>query len=193
MLLLAHLLFCNFCCALAPPPQSPANNSGASTRRQTGASGRRAFVTSALTAGALGATAPAARAWPFAAPAGVPTTYDDFLRLLANDQLSSVEFGSDGLSLVCLDAQGVSRPVKDLPDDKGLLAELITRRVDVTLQEYKFTKQMNSANWVKNLMGGDLTDEELYAYKGYKTYRSSPGQGNIPSSLISGLKIPPTV
>jgi len=153
--------------------------------------GRRAFFTSVMTAGAICTLAPSARAWPFAAaPAAVPATYDDFLQLLTNDELSSVEFGSDGLSLVCLDNQGISHPVKNLPNDKHLLAELVTRRVDVTLQEYKFTKQMNSGDFVKNLLGGDLTDEEMYAYRGYKTYRSSPGQGNIPSGLISGLKIP---
>lgn len=186
------LLLARLACGSALAPNSASQSARSGATPPAGSGGRRAFLAAALTAGTASAAAPPARAWPFfaIAPAAAQCTYDEFRGLLADGALRAVEFGSDGVSLVCLDDRDVLRAVQDLPDDRNLLTDLVERRVDVTLQEYKFTKQMNSANFVKDLLGGDLTDEELYAYRGYKTYRSSPGQGNIPSGLISGLSAP---
>jgi len=118
--------------------------------------------------------------------------YEDFRTLLETDQLEKVEFGIDGRSLVCLDTSGKIHNLKDMPDDRPLLKELYEKGVTVTLQEMKYEKKMNTINWFRDLVGvgDDLTDEELYEYRGYKTYRQNiPERSYVPANLITGYDL----
>ena len=118
--------------------------------------------------------------------------YADFKTLLETDQLEKVEFGIDGRSLVCLDTSGKIHNLKDMPDDRPLLKELYEKGVTVTLQEMKYEKKMNTINWFRDLVGvgDDLTDEEMYEYRGYKTYRQNiPERSYVPANLITGYDL----
>ena len=118
--------------------------------------------------------------------------YEDFKTLLETDQLTKVEFGIDGRSLVCLDTSGKIHNLKDMPDDRPLLKELYDKGVTVTLQEMKYEKKMNTINWFRDLVGvgDDLTDEDMYEYRGYKTYRQNiPERSYVPANLITGYDL----
>lgn len=118
--------------------------------------------------------------------------YEDFKKLLESDELQQVEFGIDGRSLVCLDTLGQIHYLKDMPDDPPLLKELYQRGVTVTLQEMKYEKKMNAVSWFRDLVGAadDLTDEEMYKYRGYKTYRQNiPERSYVPANLITGYDL----
>ena len=125
-------------------------------------------------------------------PAQSYMPYEDFKTLLETDQLEKVEFGIDGRSLVCLDTSGKIHNLKDMPDDRPLLKELYEKGVTVTLQEMKYEKKMNTINWFRDLVGvgDDLTDEEMYEYRGYKTYRQNiPERSYVPANLITGYDL----
>lgn len=105
-------------------------------------------------------------------------------------QITQVQFGSTGNSLTCMDSSNVERLLLDIPDEKGLLKELYRRDVVVTLQETRFQKKMNAVSWMRDLVGvgDDITEEEMYEYRGYKTNRGNiPDRAYVPSSLITGL------
>jgi len=116
--------------------------------------------------------------------------YNGFKEMLGANQLSSVEFGYDGRSIKFVDANGYERKVSNPPDDPNLLKELYASDVDVSVRAFAFQKQMNSASWMKELMGEELTAEELYKYRGYKTRRENQPENNyVPSNLITGLDL----
>ena len=156
--------------------------------------GRRGFLAAA------GSFAVAASLPPSEAEAAVPwgkprmseITYADFKTMLESDRLSQVEFGIDGYSLACLAKDGGYFILKDMPDDPPLLRELYQKDVIVSLQEMKFEKKMNAVNWFRELVGvgDDLTDEEKYEYRGYKTNRQNiPERSYVPANLITGYDL----
>merc|ERR1712008_377079 len=114
-------------------------------------------------------------------------TYDDFKELLESNQLKSVSFASDCYSLTCVDNTGNKLSIKDVPDDANLLAEINLHRVEMTVEAYPFEMKMNSYDAIRLRLGKkDLTEEELYDYRGYKTNRRViPERSYIPSNLIS--------
>jgi len=119
-------------------------------------------------------------------------TYQDFKSMLASDDIAAVEFGNDGSSLSCLDKNGKGFILRDLPDDPPLLKQLYKKKVVVTLQEMKFEKKMNTVTWFRDLagFGDDITEEEMYTYRGYKTYRQNiPERAYVPSNLITGYDL----
>lgn len=115
-----------------------------------------------------------------------PYTYADFKRMLHSGEILQVTFGVGGTSLVCIDATGVSRALADLPDDKALLNELYREKVAVSMEDIP-PQQMSAADWFKDVMGfEELTDEEKYKYRGYKTFRQNV-QGEVPASLLTNF------
>ena len=135
-------------------------------------------------------TAEAAFPWQTATTTYLP--YEDFKELLVSDQLDQVEFGIDGRSLVCTDLQGGYHLLRDLPDDPPLLKELYRRGVTVSLQEMRFEKKMNAVSWFRDLVGvgDDISEEEMYEYRGYKTYRQNiPERAYVPANLITGYDL----
>ena len=118
--------------------------------------------------------------------------YPDFKNKLDNNEIKQVQFGSDGRSLIALDSKGIQYQLKDIPDDPPLLKELYQKKITVTLQAYPFQKQMNAVSWFRETLGiaDDLTDEERYEYRGYKTYRQNiPERSYVPANLITGYDL----
>lgn len=116
-------------------------------------------------------------------------SYETFKSLLLSDQIKEVEFGYQGTSLSFVDEKGSTHIINKLPDEKGLIRALFDRNVVVKLEKTKFQRQMNSYDWFRELTGAgdELTDEEMYEYKGYKTHRKSfPDRPYVRSDLISG-------
>ena len=75
---------------------------------------------------------------------------------------------------------------------QNLLKQLYKKKVVVTLQEMKFEKKMNTVTWFRDLagFGDDITEEEMYTYRGYKTYRQNiPERAYVPSNLITGYDL----
>ena len=125
--------------------------------------------------------------------ADAATTYEGFKTLLQSGNVKQVEFGVRGNSLSFLDSFDNSHTLVDIPDERDLLKELYQRGVVVSLQEQKYQKKMNAVSFLRDLVGvGDeITEEEMYEYRGYKTYRQSiPERSYAPSGLISGLAVP---
>lgn len=113
--------------------------------------------------------------------------YDQFREWLANDQLLAVQFGKDGTSLACVDAQGRPHQLRNLPDDPRLLKDLYEHRVTVTVEQYVFPKQMNAVAWFQDLVGIENADEDPTTYRGYKTYRQNiPERAYVPSNILTG-------
>ena len=125
--------------------------------------------------------------------ADAATTYEGFKTLLQSGNVKQVEFGVRGNSLSFLDSFDNSHTLVDIPDERDLLKELYQKGVVVSLQEQKYQKKMNAVSFLRDLVGvGDeITEEEMYEYRGYKTYRQSiPERSYAPSGLISGLAVP---
>lgn len=119
-------------------------------------------------------------------------TYPTFKSMLESGQITQVQFGVDGTSLSCADTNGVAYLLLKMPDEKGLLKELYQNNVQVSLQEMQFEKKMNAVNWLRDLAGyGDeLTDAEMYEFRGYKTSRMNiPERAYVPSNLITGYDL----
>lgn len=115
-----------------------------------------------------------------------PYTYADFKTMLRSGQILQVTFGVGGTSLICVDATGVSRSLVDLPDDLTLLRELYQRNVSVTMEDIP-PRAMSASEWFKDVMGlEELTDEEKYKYRGYKTFRMNT-KGEVPSGLLTNF------
>ena len=113
--------------------------------------------------------------------------YEQFREWLANDQLLAVQFGKDGTSLACVDAQGGPHQLRNLPDDPRLLKDLYEHRVTVTVEQYVFPKQMNAVAWFQDLVGIENADEDPTTYRGYKTYRQNiPERAYVPSNILTG-------
>lgn len=177
----------------SPPPQ----------RNYDSADGRRSFLTKTLASVSVSLTRPeSAQAVSFPGgsffrqsneddrpPQDRPEIlYTDFKDMLENRELDSVEFGFDGRSIVALDRRGMSHKVDDLPDDPKLLQILYDRDVSVSVKAFNFPKQTNTVNWFRDLVGDDLTPEELYKYRGYMTVRTNVPENNyVPANLITGL------
>jgi len=120
------------------------------------------------------------------------TPYQDFKKMLFADQLEQVEFGNDGKSLACSDLNGIAYVLNDIPDDPPLLKELYRKGIVVTLQETRIEEKMDTLTWFRDLVGAgdDITDEERYEYRGYKTYRQNiPERSYVPSNLITGYDL----
>mmetsp|Transcript_36687 Transcript_36687/g.85732 ORF Transcript_36687/g.85732 Transcript_36687/m.85732 type:complete len:225 (-) Transcript_36687:445-1119(-) len=116
-------------------------------------------------------------------------SYETFKSLLLSDQVKQVEFGYQGTSLSFVDEEDCLQIINEIPDDKGLIRALYQRNVVVKLEKTKIQRQMNSYDWFRDLSGAgdELTDEERYTYKGYKTYRKNiPDRPYVRSDLISG-------
>ena len=115
-----------------------------------------------------------------------PWTYADFKGMVQSGQIEQVVFGVGGTSLVCVDANGITRSLEDLPDDLTLLRELYQGNVAVTMQDLP-PRAMSASEWFKDVMGfEELTDEEKYKYRGYKTFRMNT-HGEVPSSLLTSF------
>lgn len=115
-------------------------------------------------------------------------SYERFKSLLASDQVKQVEFGMYGTSLRFIDMKGFTYTLNELPDEQGLLRQMYERNVIVTLEEMRFEKKMNAVSWFRDLagVGDDITEEEMYEYRGYKTKRRNlPERAYVPSGLIS--------
>lgn len=190
------------CRALSTPTNNnpPRPSPPAAPSVEPAAAGRRAFLSAAALTVASTSLPSRTRAawlqaeeedWKKRADKSDPVDYASFKELLADDRVSDVEFGSDGRSLAFRrTVDGRTNRVVDPTDDPGLLKELYARGVDVSIREYRFKKQMNSYNWLRELVGDELTDEEKYKYKGYKTYRQNmPERSYVPSNLITGYDL----
>mmetsp|Transcript_4863 Transcript_4863/g.12540 ORF Transcript_4863/g.12540 Transcript_4863/m.12540 type:complete len:224 (-) Transcript_4863:415-1086(-) len=159
--------------------------------------GRRAFFFSAAAAAACVAAPEPSNAWIYQLKMPwdkVPeyTSYEAFKSMLRSDDLRSVEFGSNGATMSCIDVRGTTYILADMPDDPPLLKELYQRNVAVTLEEMKFEKRMNTVNWFRELagFGDDITDEEMYEFRGYKTFRQNiPERSYVPANLITGYDL----
>jgi len=115
-----------------------------------------------------------------------PYTYADFKNMVRSGQILQVTFGVGGTSLICVDTTGVSRSLVDLPDDLTLLRELYQGNVAVTMADIP-PRAMSASEWFKDVMGvEELTDEEKYKYRGYKTFRMNT-KGEVPSSLLTNF------
>jgi len=115
-----------------------------------------------------------------------PWTYTDFKGMIQSGQVLQVTFGVGGTSLVCVDTMGISRSLVDLPDDLTLLRELYQGNIAVTMEDIP-PRAMSASDWFKDVMGfEELTDEEKYKYRGYKTFRMNT-QGEVPSSLLTNF------
>ena len=177
----------------SPPPQ----------RNNESTDGRRSFLTKALASASVSLVRPqSAQAISFPGrsffgqsneverpPQDRPEIlYTEFKDMLESRELDSVEFGFDGRSIVALDRRGVSHKVDQLPDDPKLLQILYDRDVSVSVKAFNFPKQTNTVNWFRDLVGDDLTPEELYKYRGYMTVRTNVPENNyVPANLITGL------
>lgn len=116
-----------------------------------------------------------------------PWTYADFKGMVESGEILQVQFGVGGTSLVCVDTAGIARALADLPDDLTLLRELNNGNVDVTMQDIP-PRAMSAWEGFKDAMGiEELTDEEKYKYRGYKTFRMNT-HGEVPSSLLTNFK-----
>mmetsp|Transcript_13171 Transcript_13171/g.20081 ORF Transcript_13171/g.20081 Transcript_13171/m.20081 type:complete len:179 (-) Transcript_13171:557-1093(-) len=132
---------------------------------------RRTFFLSILTANTLSQPA---RAQP-APSATLDFTYAKFKRMLESNEITSVTFSYDGKSMVCVDQKEIRRALFDIPDDPSLLSDLYKRKIDVIVDEYKSKKNLDTARWIMDKVGGDVSDA-AGVYRGYKTQRQSvPG------------------
>jgi cell division protease FtsH len=59
--------------------------------------------------------------------------YSDFLKLVSADRIEKATFSSDGTQLLGVDVDGVRVKIESLPNDPGLLTELTSHKVDVTV------------------------------------------------------------
>jgi len=65
--------------------------------------------------------------------APVNVRYSDFLRLVNADRVEKVTFSADGTKLLGVDTDGARLKIESLPNDPGLLNELTSHKVDVTV------------------------------------------------------------
>jgi len=149
---------------------------------------RRAFCSTAISTGAFLLGQQKGECFSLFKSAPVEEkTYDEFTELLQSNKVQSVSFASDCYSLTCVDDKGRKLSFKNIPDDPNLLAELNQHRVEMTVDAYPFEMKMNSYDAIRFKFGkDDLSDEEKYDYRGYKTKRKViPERSYIPSNLIS--------
>eukprot|EP00547_Thalassionema_nitzschioides_P008065 CAMPEP_0194226278 /NCGR_PEP_ID=MMETSP0156-20130528/41543_1 /TAXON_ID=33649 /ORGANISM="Thalassionema nitzschioides, Strain L26-B" /LENGTH=108 /DNA_ID=CAMNT_0038958591 /DNA_START=395 /DNA_END=721 /DNA_ORIENTATION=+ len=102
-------------------------------------------------------------------------TYADFKSMLESNQIAKVTFSYDGKSMVFVDQKGDICSLSSLPDDPSLLSQLNQRKVEVIVDDYKFEKNLDTARWMMDKVGADVSDV-AGVYRGYKTQRKSiPG------------------
>jgi len=65
--------------------------------------------------------------------APVNVRYSDFLKLVNADRVEKVTFSADGTKLLGVDTDGARIKIESLPNDPGLLNELTSHKVDVTV------------------------------------------------------------